>query len=198
MFPFYEEPYAYSGSNPVSNLDPTGLFFDTIMDFCYNTGPRMVQCVKDFIDFKPCQSGHRSRLAQYADVTIDAGPVLAEGVMAVGCCAAQGGGSSAAGGPVGRRSKMMSDVDPSPHTPQHRNGPGQIVQNRPGFVNKVEYSGHALDQMRNRGLVPSVVENAIATGSRAPGNLPGTTVITDASNSVRVVINSNGKVITVE
>lgn len=100
--------------------------------------------------------------------------------------------------PVGRRTKIMSQADSSPHTPQHVNSPLQPVQNAPGSVNGVDYSGHAFDQMRIRGLVPSVVENALRTGSRTPGTTPGTTVVTDSVNSVRVIINSSGRVITVE
>jgi hypothetical protein len=100
--------------------------------------------------------------------------------------------------PVGRRTKIMSDADPSPHRPQHVNSPLQPVQNAPGTVNGIDYSGHAFDQMRNRGLVPSVVENALRTGTRTPGNTPGTTVVTDSVNSVQVIINSSGRVITVK
>ncbi|GIW97144.1 MAG: hypothetical protein KatS3mg111_0477 [Pirellulaceae bacterium] len=100
--------------------------------------------------------------------------------------------------PVGRRTKIMSEPDPSPHRPQHVNSPHQPVQNRPGTVNGIDYSGHAFDQMRNRGVTPSVIENALRTGTRTPGNTPGTTVVTDAVNKVKVVINSQGRVITVE
>jgi hypothetical protein len=78
---------------------------------------------------------------------------------------------------------------------------GQIASS-PGtpsrVVNGIDYSGHAFDQMRNRGLVPSVVENALRTGTRTPGNTPGTQVVTDSVNSVKIIINSNGRVITVE
>ena len=100
--------------------------------------------------------------------------------------------------PVGRRTKIMSEADSSPHTPQHVNSPFQPVQNTPGTVNGIDYSGHAFDQMRNRGLVPSVVENALRTGVRTPGNTPGTTVVTDAANKVKVVINQSGRVMTVQ
>ena len=100
--------------------------------------------------------------------------------------------------PVGRRTKIMSEADPSPHRPQHVNSPLQPVQNSPGTVNGIDFSGHAFDQMRNRGVTPTVVENALRTGTRTPGNTPGTTVVTDAVNKVKVVINSQGRVITVE
>jgi len=85
--------------------------------------------------------------------------------------------------PVGRRTKIgetgPDGIQPNGagrHTPQHVNPPYQPVQNTPGSVNGIDYSGHAFDQMRNRGLVPSVVENALRTGTRTPGNTPGTKV----------------------
>jgi hypothetical protein len=72
------------------------------------------------------------------------------------------------------------------------------LQNRGGTVEGQDYSGHAFDQMRYRGLVPSVVENAIRTGQKLPGKFPGTAVYFDATNSVKVVVNQDGKVVTVE
>ena len=101
--------------------------------------------------------------------------------------------------PVGRRHKIgKTGKDKSPHRPQHVNNPYQPVQNIPTRINGRDFSGHALDQMRNRGLTPSVVENAIQIGNHYSGNRPGTTLINDAINNVKVVINQNGKIITVE
>ncbi|NJM99049.1 MAG: hypothetical protein HC800_19590 [Phormidesmis sp. RL_2_1] len=105
--------------------------------------------------------------------------------------------------PVGRRS-AISETGPDGiqpngagrHTPQHVNSPLQPTQNQPGVVNGREFSGHAFDQMRNRGLTPTVVENAIQTGTRSPGNTPGTTSIYDQANNVTAIINDAGKVIT--
>lgn len=67
--------------------------------------------------------------------------------------------------------------------------------NKPTVINGREYSGHALDRMQGRGLMPSVVEDTIATGSRSAGNTPGTTVFT--SGQARVVVNATGKVVSV-
>jgi RHS repeat-associated protein len=68
--------------------------------------------------------------------------------------------------------------------------------NTPTVINGRAYSGHALDQMQGRGLVPSVVENTIRVGvpyaTRA-----GTSGFYDAVNSLRVIINtSTGRVVT--
>jgi RHS repeat-associated protein len=97
--------------------------------------------------------------------------------------------------PVGRRSTLGGEGG---QTPQHINPPYQPVQNMPGTIMGREYSGHALDQMRNRGVVPTAVENAIKTGASSPGQTPGTTVFHDAVNNVRVITNQAGKVVTVE
>ncbi len=88
----------------------------------------------------------------------------------------------------------------SPATPIGRRGNPIDVKpgtNQPSTVNGIDYSGHALDQMQGRGITPSVVEDTIATGEKAPGNTPGTTVYTSSQNRVSVVTNSNGRVITV-
>ena len=78
-----------------------------------------------------------------------------------------------------------------------KNAPYQPVRNLAGEVNGRPYSGHAFDQMQNRGIMPSVVDNTIQNGAGFP-NKVGTSGFYDATNGVRVITNSgNGKVITV-
>jgi len=67
--------------------------------------------------------------------------------------------------------------------------------NAPGVIGGRAYSGHALDQMQSRGFVPSVVEDTIGLGVSAPSR--GATVYYGSANNVSVVLNSNGRVITV-
>jgi RHS repeat-associated protein len=102
---------------------------------------------------------------------------------------------SSASAPVGRRTTLGGDGS---QTPQYVNPQYQSVQNTPATIGGRAYSGHALDQMQNRGVVPSVVENTVATGTPMPGNTPGTTVFHDPVNHVRVVVNQSGRVVTVE
>jgi len=71
-----------------------------------------------------------------------------------------------------------------------------IVPNTPTVIGERKFTGHALDQMRGRGLPPSVVENTVQTGIPYPGNTPGTTQYYDPINDVTVVVNENGDVIT--
>ena len=74
----------------------------------------------------------------------------------------------------------------------------QAVRNTPEVIGGRNFSAHALDQMQNRGIMPSVVENTIKQGTSFPGNTAGTTGFFDAVNNVRVIVNSqNGTVVTV-
>ena len=82
------------------------------------------------------------------------------------------------------------DVWPNPNAPAPRNAPTTI--------NGRDYSGHAIDRMQGRGYVPSVVDDAIRTGTPTAGNTPGTTVFTDTVNNLRVIVNSDtGRVVTI-
>jgi uncharacterized Zn-binding protein involved in type VI secretion len=79
-----------------------------------------------------------------------------------------------------------------------KNAPYQKVRNEPTRIGGRDYSGHALDQMQNRGVMPSVVENTINPRNRFPGKKAGTTMYYDAVNNVRVIVNSEtGRVVTV-
>lgn len=67
--------------------------------------------------------------------------------------------------------------------------------NSPTVINGRPYSGHAIDQMQSRGLVPSVVEDAIANGESYRGY--GTKAVHySAANDVSAVLNQEGKVVT--
>ncbi|WP_374654323.1 DUF4258 domain-containing protein [Phenylobacterium sp.] len=73
----------------------------------------------------------------------------------------------------------------------------QPRRNQGGKVGQREYSGHAFDQMQNRGIMPSVVENTIKTG-KSYSTRPGTTGYYDKNNNITVIVNSkSGRVITV-
>jgi RHS repeat-associated protein len=78
-----------------------------------------------------------------------------------------------------------------------KNAPYQSARNSAATIGGREYSAHALDQMQNRGLLPSVVDNAIRTGRTYPTG-PGTKGFFDAANGIRVITNATtGRVITV-
>ena len=95
--------------------------------------------------------------------------------------------------------EVGSEAMKSASTPVGRLGSPINVKsgtNSPATINGIDYSGHALDQMQGRGLVPSVVENAINNPVKVTnGNTPGTKV--SYSGEVKVITNQNGKVVTV-
>lgn len=71
-------------------------------------------------------------------------------------------------------------------------------RNSPGEVNGRLYSDHAFDRMQERGYTPTVVENAIKTGIKSPGNKPGRSVYKDVINKLEVIVEDlTGKVVTI-
>lgn len=69
--------------------------------------------------------------------------------------------------------------------------------NAPTTIGGREFSGHALDQMQGRGIVPSVVDDAIRRGG-VPGSVPGTTAHFSSANNVTVIRDTaSGRVVTV-
>jgi len=51
--------------------------------------------------------------------------------------------------------------------------------------------------MQNRGFTPSVIEHTIKNGSHSIGKNPGTMAYYDAFNNITVVLNTEGRVITI-
>jgi hypothetical protein len=68
----------------------------------------------------------------------------------------------------------------------------QKGQNQPATINGQNYSGHALDQMQNRGITPSVVEETLKNGTQLAtrGNAYH---IYDPKNNISVIINNETK-----
>jgi RHS repeat-associated protein len=99
----------------------------------------------------------------------------------------EGGGGSIppASAPTGRSGNPL--VPPNPNAP---------ARNAPGSINGRPYVGHAFDQMQNRGIPPSVVEDAISTGQQYPGRY-GRTQYYDPKNDITVITEPDGTVVTV-
>lgn len=122
-----------------------------------------------------------------------------------------GKGSNVVGGSGGSSSSGTATppVNSSPREPalplgskqnqmnQPKNPSYQPVRNEAGTISNREYSAHSLDRMQDRGIMPSVVENTIKTGTATPSR-GNTTSYYDATNNVSVVTNSSGKVVTVK
>jgi RHS repeat-associated protein len=118
--------------------------------------------------------------------------MLRQGTTPVAVTVADGIANAAKGG--------AGLVDDAAKLPVGRLGnPVQVPgpQNVPTTISGRQFSGHALDQMQGRGLMPSVVENTIQRGATFPTRA-GTTGYFDAVNRVRVITDTaSGRVVTV-
>jgi hypothetical protein len=70
-----------------------------------------------------------------------------------------------------------------------------VPWNAPGDVDGISFTGHAFDQMQARGIVPSVVKDAITHGAESAGS-DGTTVYYSSINNLSVVTNQEESVVT--
>lgn len=75
--------------------------------------------------------------------------------------------------------------------------PFQTVRNETTVINNRTYVGHALDRMQDRGLMPSVVENAIETGKMSSTTIPGRVEYYDPVNNLRIIVQDNERIISV-
>lgn len=114
------------------------------------------------------------------------------------------------GGPTrGRPNQTLSEMyhgpvlrsEPTASSPVGRSGEPIAVlpgSNLPGQVYGRPMSGHAYDRMQERGIFPSVVENAIRNGQRYPGGSINEVQYHDTVNNITVIMNPvTGNVITV-
>lgn len=129
----------------------------------------------------PCEAFRRGTHA-----TVD---ILSAGSLAAGparAVVARAGGRGAA---------VAAEVSASSVVGSRRMPLRSEVRQAPAQIGARPYSGHALTRMQQRGLVPTVVEDAIRHGSPSP-SLGGSTVYYQASNNLSVVVNAQGRVIT--
>lgn len=70
------------------------------------------------------------------------------------------------------------------------------ARNAETVISGRRYGGHAIDQMQNRGIPPSAVENAIQHGTATSDPIPGRMRHRDSVNRI-VVVTENGDVVTV-
>jgi len=66
----------------------------------------------------------------------------------------------------------------------------QSLRNSSSKLNNYNYTGYAFDQMQNRGIMPSVVENTIKIGSIF-STRPGSIGFFDPINKIRVITDTN-------
>ena len=99
----------------------------------------------------------------------------------------------------GRRYTQHALERMAPNTPQVREElmmRAEIIANKKGYIKgSSDYVGFIKDYVQPRNIPPMVVEGAIKSGVRTPGNKPGT--FKCITEDVKVVINSMGDVISV-
>ncbi|MCP5469721.1 MAG: hypothetical protein H7A36_04355 [Chlamydiales bacterium] len=77
-----------------------------------------------------------------------------------------------------------------------QNASFQKVRNSPAKISGLQYSGHALDQMQNRGILPSVVENTVKQGTYSHDPIKPRVRYFEAGNHI-TIITERDRVITV-
>jgi len=92
-----------------------------------------------------------------------------------------------ASAPVGRRGSPLNNTPMNP--------PG-VPRNSDSIIGGRRFTGHALDEMQNRGIPPSVVEDAIVNGIQSQDPIPGRQRSFSPDNRI-TVITEGGDVITV-
>lgn len=71
------------------------------------------------------------------------------------------------------------------------------IRNTSTTIRSLGYSSHAQDQMQNRGILPSIVENTIQNGKMMIGKNPGTIAYYESVNKATVIINkATGNIVT--
>lgn len=203
----YFNRYAYVANNPVNNTDPTGMCSESssesgllckVEDWISNAIEPVVEGAMKLagVDVVPEEerdpNGEYSHTAEPQSAR-DEGAAIGAAIVAAGVgriAPGKGGSRPPASAPAGRRMPNSESANRQLTTPE---GP---PRNEPAEVDGRPFSGHALDRMQDRGLVPSVVNNAVR-----PGNLvktsDGASTYYDAVNGVSVIIdNASGRVIT--
>ncbi|OED50996.1 hypothetical protein ACH42_00335 [Endozoicomonas sp. (ex Bugula neritina AB1)] len=128
----------------------------------------VIDAVVEFIDDKTGNTA--SAVWQQLDEStqsriLGAGKVLSV-LVPVAKVKAQAELGKSARSPVGRTGQKHDFINLD--TPKPRNAP-EIIQGR-------DYSGHAIDRMQERGITPTIVDNAIKKGIKSIGNQPDTLI----------------------
>ncbi|RMH78680.1 MAG: hypothetical protein D6681_19880, partial [Calditrichaeota bacterium] len=196
------QPFAYAKNNPVKFVDPSGLFWDYVADG--------VGLGYDIYVIKTEGASFKNVATFLVDVVLAAAPFIPSigGLKALGKTASHGdevvklGKAASHGDEIVKGAKK---VVPKGGVSGFRgskgfelkNAPYQPVRNTATEIGERRFSGHALDQMQNRGIMPSIVDNTIKTGITFPTK-PGTIGYFDPVNNIRIITNAeNGTVITV-
>jgi hypothetical protein len=71
----------------------------------------------------------------------------------------------------------------------------ELARNSPTVIEDLSYCDHAIVQMQNRGIMPSVVKNTVQNGNSYPSlSRPSRTVYYDKINDVSAILEKDGTV----
>ena len=177
--------YRYCHNDPVNKSDPTGLQIPE-----EDLDPEVDEAQEEAVE-PPRQQGEvrANRFDEGNAATRQVANQAANWLQNFFRNLFSGGGQQTsepnAGEPIGRSGEPLV------------NSPQQATRNQPATIGGQQFSGHALDQMQNRGIMPSVTRNTINEGSNF-ATRPGTTGYYDPVNNIRVITSDfSGQIVTV-
>ncbi len=91
----------------------------------------------------------------------------------------EGVGRTPATAPVGRKNNPLENLSDTP------------TRNADEVINGRRFTGHSLDQAQNRGLTPSVIDDAIKNGSKSADPIPGRSRNFSPKNNITVITEGN-------
>jgi RHS repeat-associated protein len=199
--------FAYADGNPISLSDPFGLCAQgNLCTGGYGTGSGW-SMMDDFYESAQQLGRDYPALARAEEAVLD-GLSWINHNMPIEALGANPGallgglGNAVRGAQTYARASTVAKggaglVDDAARLPAGRLGNPMHVpgpQNLPTVINGRNYTGHALDQMQGRGLMPSVVEDTISTGVQSAGR-DGAQIFT--TGHARIIVNPNGSIKTV-
>jgi RHS repeat-associated protein len=209
-------PYLYAHGNPLNGTDPTGLYTIPGTGICIaiNDPHCDNSATRAFAGNAYAAVGNALTFGQGVDL---AAKLMGKGDNFTACYADTGstaykagtvlgivigvafpfssGGRAASPAATPRGARFVDDAT----APVGRRGsPIDIAPgtNSPASIGGRQYTGHALDRMQGRGIMPSAVDDAIRSSTPVRG-ADGSIIHYSQSNNISVVLNADGSVRTV-
>jgi RHS repeat-associated protein len=203
MSPQSANSFAYARNNPMIYTDPTGAYPSWMNPIGFLPQKTQV-AIGNWANGVAANNGVFDYATSHDSVGYALGGVtLAAGGGAAVLAGLGAAGITAAGSTCvafcGKASEAVAQASPAlsgnatgflGHSGYELKNITEAARNTATEIGDRLYSGHALDQMQNRGIMPSVVENTIKNGVQFAGNNPVTTGFSDAVNRVQVITNN--------